>query len=277
MNQTSTQNYLIALTQRVATNENAKYTNCAVGRPITINRRNQFQTANISSVLTGKNIVIRDKGDGTALIENPQPLDQTSTPNFRMVKIADIPNEPSDVVTKKYVDELLGGTIPISNAILSADVQSEQTHYVNNEEVCANGLYFPTIGGIQTKLDFYEEGAFGISWKGIWENNVSSTFVYQRIGKWVSLMFPYVSNRANKTGTITNTAETYLPRRLRPMYDISIDINGNDNMYDIPVKVTVYGDDGRILIKPKNMAEYSGAGISGFNTFSISYMVKSEL
>lgn len=135
------------------------------------------------------------------------------------------------------------------------------------------GIYLRTEEGIPTKLDFYEEGTMPMLWEGIWEDPIDTSIVYQRIGNWVMLMFPYTAGRAVKADRIINNVETYLPKRLRPIYDIKIGIDGTDNDIEVPIKVAVYGDDGRIIIQPKTGNGYSGEGISGFNTFSMQYMV----
>jgi len=65
------------------------------------------------------------------------------------------------------------------------------------------------------------------------------------------MTIPYTSNRATTEGTIENTVETYLPDRLRPIYDIKMVIGGYDDDKEIDVKVTIFGDDGKIIIYPK--------------------------
>lgn len=138
------------------------------------------------------------------------------------------------------------------------------------------GLTVETYNGIPTKFKYYEEGALQVIWTGIWENPIDSSFVYQRCGGVVTLMIPYIGVRSNTSDIITNTAETYLPKRLRPIYDIphSVDIVDNDGKFD--GVITIYGNDGRIVIKPKNALRYSGAGISGFYTVCVQYMVDTK-
>lgn len=138
------------------------------------------------------------------------------------------------------------------------------------------GLTLKTYNGIPTKFDYYEEGAMQIIWTGIWENPIDSSFVYQRNGGVVTIMIPYVGMRANISSVITNSSDTYLPARLRPIYDIphNFDIIDNDGKFE--GLITVYGNDGRIVIKPKNSLRFSGSGISGFNTICVQYMVDTK-
>lgn len=134
-------------------------------------------------------------------------------------------------------------------------------------------LYLNTYKGIPTGLDYFEEGSMSIVWEGIWNDSVDTLLVYQRIGKWVMLTIPYTSSRATTEGIIENTLETYLPERLRPIYDIKTTIGGYDDDKEIDVKVTIFGDDGKISIYPKGGQKFTGVGISGFDTFSVSYMM----
>ena len=138
------------------------------------------------------------------------------------------------------------------------------------------GLYLQNDAGIPSKLDFFEEGAMQIIWGGIWNSPIDSSFVYQRIGGSVNLMIPYIGSRAYINNVITNTPATYLPERLRPLYDIKKKIRIIDNDNELSGWITIYGDDGRIVIKPKLISKFSGVGISGFHTLSLNYMVDTK-
>lgn len=138
------------------------------------------------------------------------------------------------------------------------------------------GLFLRTEEGIPTKLDFFEEGSFPIMWDGIWTDPLDCLLQYQRIGSFITLMIPYTAGRASHSGYIENTIDTYLPKRLRPIYDIKTTIDGSDNDIETQLQVIVYGDDGRIKILPKVNKQYSGEGISGFGTFCISYMADTK-
>lgn len=137
-------------------------------------------------------------------------------------------------------------------------------------------LYLKTNNGVPTKLNFYEEGALPIVWGGIWDNIIDTSFVYQRIGGCVTLMIPYTAGRATCADNIINTCETYLPERLRPIYDINVKIDVIDNDTIISGYGKIYGDNGKISIIPKKQTTFSGEGISGFHTFSVSYMVDTK-
>lgn len=271
-------------------NGNIVASKCVQNSLVYTNQYKQLISANISNIVRGSNINIVANEDGTITVANPQNISQTSSPTFKMVTTTDIPVNQNDVVTKKYVDDKMTEMIAGLFEVDTAQIKTSST--INSENISSGsfvisggmgiakdlyvggGIYLPNSNGILTKLDFFEEGTFSISWNNIWSNEISSTFAYQRIGKWVMLMFPYVSNRAIRSGIISNVTDTYLPERLQPLYDILIDISGSDNGVDVPVCVKIFGDNGRIEIKPKNTNEYYGAGISGFNTFSISYMAK---
>lgn len=133
------------------------------------------------------------------------------------------------------------------------------------------GIFLRTETGIPTKLDFFEEGTLSVLWDGIWDEPIDTSILYQRIGSWVMLMIPYTANRATKVGEIRNSQSTLLPQRLRPIYDIKISVNGTDNGNETSMKASIFGDDGRIVIKPKDKL-YIGEGISGFDTFCVQYM-----
>jgi hypothetical protein len=135
------------------------------------------------------------------------------------------------------------------------------------------GIYLRTDEGIPSKLDFFEEGALPIMWTGIWSTQIDSEFVYQRIGGKVTLMFPYVACMSNVSDVITNTQSTYLPSTLRPIYDIKEKKNVIDNNTEMSGYISIFGNDGRITVKPEAQPKFTGTGISGFGTICISYMV----
>lgn len=263
---------------------------CSPNRLVYTNQHKQLVSANLSNIVRGNNINIVSNGDGTITVANPQNISKTSTPTFKMITMTNQPVNQNDVTTKKYVDEKLSEfdsglfDVKTSQIKLSSTINSENISSgafvisggmgIAKDLYVGGGLHLPNSNGILTKLDYFEEGTLSILWDNIWSNPISSTFAYQRMGKWVMLMFPYVSHVATRRGIISNTIDTYLPPRLQPLYDISHDVNGSDNSLDIPVCATIYGDNGRITVKPKNISEFSGSGICGFNTFSISYMAK---
>lgn len=135
------------------------------------------------------------------------------------------------------------------------------------------GIYLRTDEGIPSKLDFFEEGALPIMWTGIWSTQIDSEFVYQRIGGKVTLMFPYVACMSNTSDIITNTQNTYLPATLRPIYDIKEKKNIIDNNTEMSGYISIFGNDGRITVKPESQPKFTGTGVSGFGTICISYMV----
>lgn len=263
---------------------------CSPNRLVYTNQHKQLVSTNLSDVVRGNNINIVSNGDGTITVANPQNISQSSSPSFQRITVTNQPVNLNDVTTKQYVDDKLSmlesGVFDVKSAQINLtstkNAESLSTGAlviaggmgVTKDLYVGGGLHLPNSDGILTKLDYFEEGTLSISWDNIWSNPISSTFAYQRIGKWVMLMFPYSSHMATRRGIIFNTTDTYLPPRLQPLYDITHDVGGSDNSSDIPVCATIYGDNGRITIKPKNASEYSGSGICGFNTFSISYMAK---
>lgn len=137
-------------------------------------------------------------------------------------------------------------------------------------------LYLKTYNGIPSKLDFFEEGVLPVIWSGIWENDIDTSIIYQRIGGCVTLMVPYTCGRSTKSDVITNTVETYLPERLRPIYDIKPHI---DTIYDdieTDGYAKIFGDNGKIIIYPKISSTFSEEGMCGFQTFSVNYMVDTK-
>ena len=262
---------------------------CEPNKIVSTNQHKQLVSANLTDVIRSNNLNIF--GDnGNLLISTPQELNTTSEPTFKMVNITDEPVHENNIVTKKYIDERLSdigsgifnldtsqiklySTIDSENASTGSFIISGGMGIAKNLYI-GGGLHLPNSNGIDTALDYFEEGTLSISWDNIWDHYISSTFAYQRIGKWVMLMFPYISHTACKNGKIFNTSDSYLPLRLQPLYDITIDITGTNSGSDVPVCVTIFGDNGKILIKPKTSTEFTGSGICGFNTFSISYMAK---
>jgi len=256
----------------IVSNGNLVASLCEPNKLVQTNQYKQMNSTSLSKWVFGRNLIIEDNKNGSIIIICPQDVSQTAEPTFKKITITDDPLNEKDVVTKKYVDDKLINTTTSDKSLICTNgtVISAKDLQLNG------GLFLPNIGGIQTKLDFFEEGVMNINWSGIWGSVVSSTFAYQRIGKWVMMMFPYTSSVAMKSGTITNQQGDYLPSRLCPLYDISLDFNGTDNGIDTLVRVTIYGHNGSIVFKPKNMNYFSGSGISGFNTFSISYMAKND-
>lgn len=135
------------------------------------------------------------------------------------------------------------------------------------------GIYLCTNNGVPTKLDFFEEGSLQINWTGIWSTVIESEFMYQRIGKCITLMIPYIGSQTSTSDIITNTSDTYLPLRLRPVYDIESRVTILDNNIQMTGLVTIYGTDGRVTVKPEINPKFTGTGISGFHTFSMVYFV----
>ena len=262
---------------------------CEPNKIACTNQHKQILSANLSDFVKVKNLSISPSDDGTITIENQQDLSISSTPTFKMAKLTEQPSEQDDVVTKKYVDDkIVGldeGVFEIGTQIkmlstLNADSYDTGSCVISGgigvakDLFIGGGIHLPNENGILTPLNYFEEGTLSINWCDIWDHEISSTYAYQRIGKWIMLMFPYISHVAVSSGTIKPTSDTYLPSRLRPLYDITLDITGTDNGSDIPVSVTFYGDDGRIAIKPKSTSTYTGSGISGFNTFCAMFMAK---
>lgn len=263
---------------------------CEPNKLVKTNQHKQLVSTNVSDIINGCNIDIQNNPNGSITIRNPQQVSPSSIPTFKSINITDPPTNDNHVATKRYVDTKLSG---IDNGIFNTGTTQIRLPSTVNSTSCSSGslivaggmaiekdfymgggLFFPNETGIMTRLDFFEEGTLNIIWNNIWDHEISSVFAYQRIGKWVSLMFPYIAHSATKSGIISNMDVSYLPERLQPLYDISIDIFGLDNNLTIPVCVTFFGDNGKINVKPKDVAMYTGIGICGFNTFSISYMAK---
>lgn len=132
------------------------------------------------------------------------------------------------------------------------------------------GAYFQNDGGAPSKLDYFEEGSLEFVWEGIWGDVISSTVLYQRIGKMVVLMFPLIIGTLTTSGIITNSVDSCLPERLLPIYDIKNKIICIDNSSNTDGYVKIYGASGNIHIETSqgNFSE----GMSGFETFSVTYI-----
>lgn len=190
------------------------------------------------------------------------------------------------------------GTLIVGNKFGEIDVLSKQITSLSNVDTTSpdtgsvvvyggvgiiknlnvgGGITFATHNGIPTSLDFYECGSLPLGWMNIWENMVDGIIIYQRIGINVTITFPYVGRRAIKTGEIINTRETFLPERLRPIYDMRVNVDVIDNDVIVPGKAFIYGDDGRVVIKRAGhdgtYGGLIGIGICGFHTFSVSFLV----
>lgn len=284
-----------------------------VNKLVFFNKNNQLTPTNLSSWITCSNdeIKITDRGDGGIIIDSYK---KNITDNTEIEKEIIVPRETKveDIIKIGDCNLVIGknnllklniddnGTVSMMTAnqrgdLNELDLYSERMNFLSNvnstspssgsvvmyggvgiiKDLCIGGsLVLPTKVGIQTKLDYYEEGTLNVVWTGIWGGSIDASYIYQRIGHLVTLCIPYTTNKTTESGVITNTQETYLPKRLRPNYDMKYTMDGQDDGKSIQIQVCIYGDDGRIKIYPKNGKIFSGTGISGFDTFCVSYMTE---
>lgn len=307
---------------------------------ITTNSHRRLITSKLSDIIYGTSdqIDINVINTGQIKISCPQNISQTSIPTFKQIKLMDVPTEDSNIVTKKYMDDMFGGsgkntseissgplkilnptgqclkigrneniyvnvdvdndgTLSIGNSDGELDILSKKISIMSNvdttnpnegavvfyggvgiiKNLCVgDGILFKTYNGIPSKLDFFECGSIPMAWEGIWSTVIDGLIVYQRIGINVTLTFPYTSRNATIRNDVKTTIETYLPKRLRPVYDLRIDVDIIDNDIVSPGKAIIYGNDGRIIIHKKTydgFEQFSGVGVSGFHTFVISFLV----
>lgn len=135
------------------------------------------------------------------------------------------------------------------------------------------GILLKTDDGVPTELDYFEEGSIPIVFAGPWENDVDSIVNYQRIGSVVTLFIPYTAQKAVVSNSIHNTVESYLPERLRPVFDIEFDIDTINSSENEKGKMIFYGDDGRIVIQTDKI-NFEPTGLCGFRTKCVNFMVK---
>lgn len=279
-----------------------------VSKIVCLNKNNQISPTNLSEWISfsDANMKVKDRGDGGVIIdaftlrdleikkqqtvESIQPIQIHSTDNSIMIGKKNL--------VKLSIDD--NGTMNITNQtqkgdLNEVDIYSEKINFLSNVESTnpntgsivtyggmgimknlsiGGGIVLPTKAGIPTKLDYFEEGTLSIVWTGIWNGSIDATYIYQRMGHLVTLCIPYTTNRSTVAGVITNTQETYLPKRLRPNYDIKYTVEGQDDGISMAIVVSIFGDDGKIKIYPKNGKVFSGSGISGFDTFCVSYMTR---
>lgn len=262
---------------------------CAQNSVVKTNEHKQLVSANMSDFIFSDNIDIVNNPNGSISLHCNNSSSLPSSPTFAHINVLSDPVKDEHCVHKKYVDDKLeqicSGLIDVNTVQTRIVSTANSTGFesgslivgggvsINKDVYVAGSLFLQNNTGFLTGLNYFEEGSLDISWSGIWDHELLSSFVYQRVGRFVSLMFPYISNRSVYSGVISNIPEKYLPKRLRPIYDISITIDGSDNDNStIPVVVKIFGDNGKIIIKPKNNKSFSGSGIAGFNTFCIHYM-----
>lgn len=271
---------------------------CETRKLVSTNQFKQLISTNLSYWIHGDDTVkITDDNHGGIFISCPNSNKQNCISNNNTENNSDknIPNENIHVykmtkltddqnvnIDKKYVDELIINSTQNSTSTkeMTPDTKTDALIIMGGasiiKDLCVGGgIILPNENGIPTKLNYFEEGTLNILWEGIWDHEISSVFAYQRIGRWVMLMFPYISHIAKIQNIISNTKSTFLPYRLRPIYDMNITIDGYDGENMIPISVTIYGDDGKIIIKPKNYSTFTNRGyLCGFHTFSLSFMTK---
>jgi hypothetical protein len=261
---------------------------------MTQQRNLENQKNNLSKLITNSDgcFKITEKSDGG--------IDINKSDDYNSMKLNRISDDCLLVGTKNLiklkVDEegtLNIGSISSQKELNEVDLYSERINFLSNVDTSSpntgsivmrgglgvlgnisigGGITTKTDGGIPTKLDYFEEGTLNIIWDGIWDEQIDSLLIYQRMGHFVTLNIPYTANNATKSGVIENTIETQLPKRIRPNYDIKYTIDGQNEGINVQCVVSVFGNDGKIKIYPKNGKLYTGNDICGFDTFCVSYM-----
>jgi len=266
----------------------------ALQQTLTQQRSFDFQKNNLDKLITNSDgsLKITGKNDGG--------IDICRNEDYNSMKLDRISDDCLLVGTKNLiklkVDEagtLNIGSIMSQKELNEVDIYSEKINFLSNVNTSSpntgsivmygglgiikdlsvgGGILTKTDGGIPTKLDYFEEGTLNVIWDGIWTEPIDSSYIYQRIGHFVTLNIPYTANSSVRSGMIGNTTETFLPKRLRPNYDIKYTIDGQNEGRSVQCIVSIYGNDGRIKIYPKNGKVFSDNEICGFDTFCVSYM-----
>lgn len=328
------------------------------------NEHKQLVSTSLSDWITGTDDqIFVHNNNGKIKLFCPQNISPTSTPIFKQIRITNNPIDDQDVVTKKYLDDLLltnrsvtsetisgtstkslykvptidnstmdhetidlkrlnlnntdghclhleknsniymnvdldqDGTILLNNKTGDIDIYSKKISLLSNidstspndgsvviyggmgvvKNLCVGeGILLKTNDGIPSKLDYFEYGSLTMHWSGLWKDYIDGLIVYQRMGIHVVLTLPYVGRKVDQGGEIIITPDTYLPERLRPIYDISLDIDIIEDDVTIPGKIYIYGKDGHIIVKKKvnNICvPFNGSGLCGFHTIVISFLV----
>lgn len=226
-----------------------------IKQPESSNNTVDTHVGEITKKINDKNIEFSVDDDGTLNITNK------ATCNDNVINEIDLYAQRLNLLSNiNSVDPKTGALVLYGGLGVIKDVHIE------------GGLYLPSKGGESSKLDYFEEGVLDIKWCGIWKETIKSSILYQRIGNWVMIMIPYIAGIANKDGVIENTIDTRIPKRLCPIYDMKIAGFGTNADAETDVRIIIYGDDGRIKIYPTLQKQFS-KGMSGFDTFSISYMI----
>jgi hypothetical protein len=89
--------------------------------------------------------------------------------------------------------------------------QHPSLSYIENLSV--DSLTFPTLGGVATPLDYYEEGTFLATYAGPWAANTNVTVHYVKVGTKVTLQFPAYLNAFSVATIITVSG---IPTRFYP-------------------------------------------------------------
>lgn len=137
------------------------------------------------------------------------------------------------------------------------------------------GITLPTSGGAAANtLNYYEENAVHTTtFQGIWASaQTPTTCKITRIGKMVTWVVSQTLATANTASNITMA--TVLPSKWRPQVNIARQLSTVDNGVSGNGAISV-GSDGSCSIYPSATlaSSFAGSGSSGFNGFSISWVV----
>ncbi|AVL93359.1 hypothetical protein za3_19 [Zamilon virus] len=120
-------------------------------------------------------------------------------------------------------------------------------------------------------------GSFSLSLSGPWASPLVQNVAYTKINNLVNLTFPPFQANATSSAVI-NSAIGALPADLRPTTNIQVDFEifviDDGNRPVNPGLITLLSNGQIVVYKDNNLGQFTtGIGGSGFNPFSITYMV----
>ncbi|ACF16992.1 V8 [Sputnik virophage] len=123
----------------------------------------------------------------------------------------------------------------------------------------------------------FETGTFNLQLSGPWASPISHAVSYTKINNLVNLTIPTYQAQATTLASISSIVGA-LPTNLRPVNNPEIDFEifvlDNGTRTTNPGLITLLSNGQILIYKDNNLGQFTvGSGGSGFNPFSITYMI----
>lgn len=131
-------------------------------------------------------------------------------------------------------------------------------------------LLLPTSGGTPTSLDYYEDYSYSATFSGIWASSQTVTVRIVRVGKLVTMQFPYLNVAATTAAGIN--MDTAIPARFRPAVDQMFTIDVFNNSARVFANLFTNTSGGGGFYGGIFGTSFTASGTGGWNSFSVSWL-----